>query len=62
MLVDSECNLRVERSLPLTTEHYSVSNIAKEYVLNIIVSKNDLMLAYDGLRKLTEYFNKTVRI
>lgn len=57
-----ENNLKLERSFALTNDRYCISNVTKDFILSVIVSKNDLMLGFDGLRKLSDYFNRNVRI
>ena len=37
-------------------------SINKDYILYIFVQKNDLSLAFDGVKKITEFFNSNIKM
>lgn len=51
--------LKIERTITLEENLFCVVNITKEYILYVFTTKNDLPLAFDGIRKVTEFFNKS---
>ncbi len=37
-------------------------NINKDYILYVFVQKSDLSLAFDSIKKITEFFNSNIKM
>jgi hypothetical protein len=54
--------LKIERTLTLEPNLSCVLSINKDYILYIFVQRNDLTLAFDGVKKITEFFNGSAKM
>lgn len=54
--------LKIERTLTLEPNLSCVLSINKDYILYIFVQKNDLSLAFDAVKKITEFFNSNIKM
>ena len=54
--------MKIERTLTLEPNLSCVLSINKDYILYIFVQKNDLSLAFDGVKKITEFFNGNAKM
>lgn len=54
--------LKIERTLTLEPNLSCVLSINKDYILYIFVQKNDLALAFDAVKKVTEFFNSNAKM
>jgi predicted ABC-type ATPase len=54
--------LKIERTLTLEPNLSCVLSINKDYILYIFVQKNDLTLAFDAVKKITEFFNSNIKM
>ena len=57
-----ELGKKVDRSFVIDNQLMCVCNISKEAIFMIIVGKNNLFLGYEGLKKVTDFFNKNSKL
>jgi hypothetical protein len=55
---DAGNRLKIERTINLEENLVCACNITKDYILYVFITKTDLPLAFEAIRKVGDYFNR----